>query len=133
MRRLLIFLSLACLPLVAHASLLSDARLRKDPLILERVTSALLVAAANIRDEDPQTANHAERLAWANSLTTDGDAEAMARRFVVQVAANPTISAAYAAELDHEDVTDNDLQFVVNSLITQYALELFPQEAAPEE
>lgn len=102
-------------------SLESDFALISNMPFKGRVTMAILVAAAAIKSEDPSMPNHAERLAWAESLTDFGKADQMAGFFMPNVVANPTISALGEAS------TDDDIKFTVNGLINQYALELFPQ------
>jgi len=71
---------------------------------------AVLVAANDIRNEAPETTNHAERLAWA--VATEQNPNAAVSTFLCGMLANPTI----AAELD--TAPDSDVQFVINSLIT---------------
>lgn len=82
------------------------------PLLRQRFSAARLQAAWDILNESAATPSHAARLAWANKIITDYDADLDAeyRRFLsnatIQSAANPT---------------DNDIQFVVNSFVNAWA------------
>jgi hypothetical protein len=81
--------------------------------LLERVASGCLTAAGDIRNEDAGTANHANRMLWA--VNVEKDAMSAARRMIARVLGNATIGAA------PEACSDNDVQFVVNSLIDAFA------------
>lgn len=79
----------------------------------KQVAGAIMVAARDIQNEDPETVNHADRLAWAAAAIENP--KGMARRMLVDVLENATIAA------DVENAADNDVQWVVNSLIDTYA------------
>ena len=128
MKKLILILAVLAVAPSVFADLASDYALISNAPFKQRVTMAVLKAARDVKAESSGTTNHAERLAWANSLIDLGVADAMAGRFLVNVVANSTISSAFGAEQDQTDVTDNDIQFVVNGLVDQYALALFPQE-----
>lgn len=74
---------------------------------------AVLKAASDIRNEDAGTSNHANRLLWAQSVEQDPAARVLEMRY--RIMQNATIQAAPTA------ATDNDVQFVVNSLIDSFA------------
>lgn len=74
---------------------------------------AALKAAADIRNEDPGTPNHANRLTWAVSV--EQDPAAAARQMRYRIMENATIQS------NPTGATDNDVQFVVNSLINDFA------------
>ena len=76
-----------------------------------RVAAAIANAAEDIENENPGTPNHEARLAWAVEIL-GGDAMIEADKIMWRVALNPTIAAA-----GEENATDNDIQFVVNSLL----------------
>lgn len=79
---------------------------------------ACLKAAYDIHNEDPGTANHANRVTWANVILngTTAQVEAAAMQHLrYAVASNATIQAAGDAS------TDNDVQYVVNSQINTFA------------
>ena len=96
------------------ATLLQTFNLRYESANLKnRVTAAIAKAAQDILNESPATTNHTVRMAWANRslIATQEEAE----RLMWGVLANSTIAAAGEAS------SDNDIQFVVNSLIDIYA------------
>ena len=74
---------------------------------------AVLKAAADIRSEDAGTANHANRMTWAQAVEQDPSSMVMQMRY--RIMENATIAAAPT------EATDNDVQFVVNSLIDAFA------------
>jgi hypothetical protein len=80
--------------------------------LLQQVAVAAAVAAVAVMAEDPGTTNHTARIAWATRALTDALAEA--RRMVWGVLTNGTIAT------DPLNATDNDVQFVVNSLVDAY-------------
>jgi hypothetical protein len=79
----------------------------------KKVAGACLVAARDIDNEDPGTTNHANRVTWAAEVREV--LESKAKELLPDVLTNPTIQANVAG------ATDNDIQFVVNSLIDTYA------------
>lgn len=81
--------------------------------LLEKVAGACLKAAGDIRNEDPGTTNHSNRLIWGQAV--ESDALSKAKEMMARVIQNGTIAA------DPSHATDNDIQFVVNSLIDEYA------------
>lgn len=70
---------------------------------------AVLVAARDIRNEASGTANHANRLQWATEA--EADPTSKVREMRVRILENAPIAA------DPEAATDNDVQYVVNSLL----------------
>ena len=84
--------------------------------LTNRTISAVLNAANAVINEDPGTANHANRLVWAQAaLASREGLSAAADEMFVGVCSNPTIQTT------GNDATDNDIQFVVNSLVNSYA------------
>lgn len=79
----------------------------------KRVVAAVAKAAMDVIYEDPGTANHANRLIWANNAMQN--TASSAEKMMWGIAQNATISA------DPDNATDNDIQFVVNSLIDAIA------------
>jgi hypothetical protein len=102
-------------------SLLTDGQLSKNGAFKLRVQQAIAKAAIAIQAEDPGTTNHDNRIAWANNINTRHSLERQEERFMWRVVANSTISSSYAANEDQNDVSDNDIEFVVNGLIDTYA------------
>ena len=83
-----------------------------------KFVGACLKAAYDILNEDAGTANHANRVVWANVIVagTMAEAEEKALQHLrYAVASNATIQAA------GNDSADNDVQFVVNSQIDTFA------------
>lgn len=77
-----------------------------------QVVIAMAKAAYDVLNESPSTENHAARVAWAKAVINDGSK--WADLFLWSCALNPTI--AQKAE-DDQEITDSDVQFVVNSNI----------------
>lgn len=78
-----------------------------------RTVAAIAKAAQDVLNESDQTANHTARVAWAKLALAD--APAMAEKMLWGLLSNATIAG------DGEAATDNDIQFVVNSLIDTFA------------
>lgn len=92
-----------------------NARYNSD--LIARSEAALMVASGDVQNEDPGTANHAERLAMANACLSNGTYLAECTSLAMfSVATNATIAA------DPDNATDNDIQFVVNSVYTNIAV-----------
>jgi hypothetical protein len=80
-------------------------------VLRKQIAVAMQKAATDIINEDAGTANHANRLAWARRCINSNEGPIrMAERWIWKVLENATIQAAPA------ESTDNDVQFVVNSL-----------------
>lgn len=79
----------------------------------QRSQIAIESAAYDVINEDPATANHANRILWANTaLNNPEKLTSIEMSLIVQ---NPTIAAG------GDDATDGDIQFVVNGLIDPIA------------
>ena len=82
-------------------------------LLKQRSQIAIESAAYDVINEDAGTANHANRIIWANTaLNNPEKLTSVEMSLIVQ---NPTIAAA------GDDATDSDIQFVVNGLIDPIA------------
>ena len=82
-------------------------------LLRQRTQIAIESAAYDVLNEDPATANHTNRIVWANTaLNNPEKLTAIEMALVVQ---NPTIAAG------GDDSTDGDIQFVVNGLVDPFA------------
>ena len=95
---------------------------------MRQIVVAMVTAAQDIRNEDPGTANHTERLAWAEKVGGAVGASRMAEKWRWRVLENATIRTSLATlpdpnpdALDVGPVSDSDIQFVVNSLIQVFA------------
>lgn len=81
--------------------------------ISNRCQVAVAKAAYDIMNEDVGTANHANRIIWAKSALADPGPKAT--EMIWQVLSNATIASS------GENSTDNDIQFVINGLINNFA------------
>ena len=82
-----------------------------------RCMASVLKSAAYVLIEAPETANHANRLAWARAtLASEATLKAAAEKMYIGLASNATIQAAGNA------ASDNDIDWVVATLLdTVYA------------
>jgi len=81
-----------------------------DGTLLERFVGACLKAAYAVTNESPATANHANRVIWANVILAGDEAtvEAKARQHLRHaICANATLQMAGDA------VTDGDIEYIV--------------------
>jgi hypothetical protein len=96
------------------ATLLEIYSLRYESATLRpRTVSAVVKAAQDILNEDPGTANHANRLIWAGEVLNDPKAKT--EEMLWGVVSNATIQTGGDAS------SDNDIQFVVNGLVDTFA------------
>lgn len=85
----------------------------KDDAFRQQVAGACLSCATDIIYEDAGTTGHAARLVWANAVRVNP--EGMAIPMIPVVLENATIAADVAG------ATDNDVKYVVTTLIDQFA------------
>lgn len=98
--------------LLSEYGLFSD----EENALHKKVAAAIARAARDVYFESPDTANHAARYLWAVRLRqSSSNAITEAHSRMLMVLDNPVVAAA------GNDATDNDVQFVVNSLIDQMA------------
>ena len=84
-----------------------------DSVLRQQIAVAMFKTAVDIINEDPSTANHYNRLAWARKVTNSNSAPVTeAEKWIWKVLENSTIQAAPTTS------TDNDVQFAVNSIIS---------------
>jgi hypothetical protein len=87
-----------------------------DHVLRKQVAVAMHDTAVDVINEDPETENHANRLVWARRTTQDNAGPvSMAERWIWKVLENATIQS------DPTGATDNDVQFVVNSIVNLMA------------
>lgn len=87
----------------------------KSDLLLQRVTSAIFVAADTVLNEDIATVNHANRLIWARDVFTDPTNHA--RPFLSAI-----LGANNAATITQiQGSTDAQIQTNVNAAIDVFA------------
>jgi len=93
------------------------------PHLSQQTEVAVVNAAVSIQNEDPLTADHANRLRWANWAIPNSSVAW--QPFAWPVATNSTIRGAVEADPSGQTVLDSDVQFVVNSyletVITEWA------------
>jgi len=90
--------------------------LKADSAVKQRFVGAVVTAASQVLTEDEATVNHANRLIWANDVHTNP--ESVANQMWPSALTNATVLAGVA---EGSEVTDNDLQWVCNSLIDTFA------------
>jgi hypothetical protein len=86
------------------------------PSLEQRFIAARVKAAWDVLNEDAGTTNHVNRLAWAKA--TLDDPTARKSKEYLRFLSNTTIQSSGVAS------TDNDVQFVVNSLLDGWATDL---------
>jgi hypothetical protein len=84
-----------------------------NPELRQRFMAARLKASWDITNESGSTQYHTERMAWAGKIL--GGYYADADKEYLRFLSNTTIQSGGNSS------TDNDIQFVVNSLINTYA------------
>jgi hypothetical protein len=95
------------------ATYVEIAALRRSPVLKDKVSVAVSIAAIDIRNEAESAPNHRARKRWADQamINPEGHADAM----LWAVLGNPAIQS------NGEASPDGDIQFVVNSLIDVFA------------
>jgi hypothetical protein len=84
-----------------------------DPMFYTRVAFIALKAAQNVANEDPGTANHANRAAYAGRVFTGEDKATLIALHIA--AANPTI--AQTLETSGGDaVPDGDIEYAMGQI-----------------
>lgn len=84
--------------------------LAMTPHFIVRVQGAMVKSALAVASEDPATAGHGTRVAWATQVLRDP--AHYAARMAYGVAVNPVITA---------ESSDSDIEFTVNSVWDAYA------------
>lgn len=82
--------------------------------VRQRVIVAVSIAAMNVFVESDQVPNHAGRVAWAQNAI--GNPEAMARKMIWGVLADPVIQSIGAG------ATDTNIQTSIDALVNQFLL-----------
>lgn len=97
------------------ATLLQIYNVAQSQQLAARITGSLYKAASNIRAENPSTANHANRLLWANQVMKEDINGEMVKRYKILCAQNATIAAAGDA------AEDNDIDYIIALFLDQQA------------
>jgi hypothetical protein len=79
----------------------------------QQIEVAVIHACSDVKNEDAGTPDHVNRLAWAE--WANKNSTVAVAPFKWPVAMNPTIAGAVEIDPSGGTVTDNDVQFVVNS------------------
>lgn len=87
------------------------------PSVQQQIEVAVIHDVEDIKNEDPATPDHANRLAWAT--WANKNSSVAWNPFGWPVAMNSTIQAAVQADPSGATVADNDVQFVVTSVLPQ--------------
>jgi hypothetical protein len=98
------------------ANLIDVYNLKSNASLKARVAAAIAKASYDIQNESASTTNHAKRLIWSNYSLIN--AEESAEKILWALVQNPTIQSSGLSS------TDNDIQFVVNSLIDIFAVNM---------
>jgi hypothetical protein len=85
------------------------------PSIQQQIEVAVMTAAQAILNEDPATADHTNRIAWARWANQNSSVSWLP--FAWPVAMNPAIQTSAQADPGGQSVQDSDVQFVVNSYV----------------
>ena len=83
------------------------------PTLKQRFLASRAKAAWDVLNEDPGTTNHADRLLWSESILDDY--EAHSQEEYLRFLSNATIQSS------GNDSTDNDIQYVTNSMLDTFA------------
>jgi hypothetical protein len=87
------------------------------PSVQQQIEVAVIHDAVNIQNEDPATADHANRLKWADWANKNSSVAWNA--FAWPVAMNATIQATVQVDPSGQTVKDSDVQFVCDSVLPQ--------------
>lgn len=93
-----------------------QAQLLRNTTFQDQVAGALIYAATQIINESAETANHQDRVKWANAIIADPVGQT--KFFLTGMLTNPTIAGAAA---DPATISDSDVDYVVASLFDTYA------------
>jgi hypothetical protein len=85
------------------------------PSVQEQTEVAMIHAVTDIKNEDPATPDHANRLKWADWANKNSSVAFEPFRWPVSM--NSTIQASVAQDPSGSTVADNDVQFVVNAAL----------------
>lgn len=96
-------------------SYLDRYQLTENGTFKHKLQMAVWIAAVDVTNEPAGTANHAQRLQWANKMLRGPMDTDVMRKVAIRASANATIGAA------GEAAADADIQFVVNGLVNELA------------
>ena len=98
-----------------------QAQILRNQTVLDQLTGSLLATAYNVTNEAATTADHANRLAFANAILANPAAQA--QFMLPALMLNPTLqgAAGSAAGASGTPFADTDVDFVVASFYNSYA------------
>ena len=99
------------------------------PSLSQQTEVSVVTAAVSIQNEDAATADHANRLRWANWAIPNSSVAWQA--FAWPVANNPAIITSVTEDPSGQGVKDSDVQFVVNSYVEIVITEWVANNPAP--
>jgi hypothetical protein len=99
------------------------------PSLSQQTEVAVVTAAAAIQNEDPGTADHANRLRWASWAIPNSSIAWQS--FAWPVASNPSIVEKVITDSSGSTVPDSDVQFVINSYVEIVITEWVSANPAP--
>lgn len=107
---------------MANFRAIYDARYNQGGLDLaERIKAAVAYVAMYILIEPENTADHAERLAWAKHVLIGNNVNSAAEAMHWMVVGNASIAAVLAAG---QPVADSDIEYVVSLAAATYGAAL---------
>lgn len=97
-------------------SALDQIATASDPTFSGRVMMIMFKVAQNVASEDPATAHHAERVAYASFVIMGHEKPQLVSAHVIS--SNPTIAAAIESEPAAlgSNVPDSDIEFALASI-----------------
>jgi hypothetical protein len=109
------------------ATRIQQFQVLQNPAFQQQLASCLLFAAINVLAEDAGTANHVNRVKWANAIVLSPLGQAAT--VLNYTMTNPTIAAAAgnAPGPSGTPFADSDIDFVVASLFDKFATQFAGQ------
>jgi hypothetical protein len=96
---------------VTGSTLVSISSIYNNSELFNRTLAACIVAAGDILNEDPGTANHDKRLLWAGKMVSKSNWNEGVNVMLAFIAMNATVQS------NGGGATDNDIKYIVNSNI----------------
>lgn len=107
-----------------------QAKILRDPTVLDQLAGVLLSAAFNVVNESPGTANHANRVIFANLIFANCQQAALV--VAPALMTNPTLAgqAGNAPGPSGTPFPDSDVEYVVSSVFDLYANQAAGQQVS---
>jgi hypothetical protein len=107
-----------------------QAKILRDPTVLDQLAGVLLNAAFNVVNEATGTPNHANRIIFANLIFTNCQQAALVVAPGLMTNATIAGQAGNAAGASGTPFSDSDVEFVVASLFDVYANQAAAQQVS---